>query len=478
MESIWTKTCEIEARAPLKGDTKTEIAVIGAGMAGVLIASALQDAGHAVIVLEANRIASGQTRGTTAKITSQHGLCCHKLIRSHGREKAAQYAAANEAAIAEYRRMVRQHEIACDLQELNACVYGSSVEALTDEVRCAKELGIAASFTVPSELPFPAAGAVCFAHQAQFHPLKFLRAVAEPLTIFEQTPAMTVEDDRIETPHGTVRAERIVFACHYPFVNFPGLYFTRMHQERSYVLALENAPDVHGMWIGEGEHTISLRNYGGLLLLGGGGHRTGENPAGGAYETLRQKARLWYPQSREAACWSAQDCVTADDVPYIGQYAASTPSWYVATGFRKWGMTSSMVAAMVLRDMLSGRKSPYEEVFDPQRFGLKSAAGVAVEGGHAVKGLTQRLFQIPSEQAEHIPPGHGGVVELGGEKAGVYRDEDGTLYPVSIRCRHLGCQLAWNPDEKSWDCPCHGSRYDRYGRLLSGPAQEDIAQEP
>ena len=175
-------------------------------------------------------------------------------------------------------------------------------------------------------LPFPAAGAVCFAHQAQFHPLKFLRAVAEPLTIFEQTPAMTVEDDRIETPHGTVRAERIVFACHYPFVNFPGLYFARMHQERSYVLALENAPDVHGMWIGEGEHTISLRNYGGLLLLGGGSHRTGENPAGGTYETLRQKARLWYPQSREAACWSAQDCVTADDVPYIGQYAASAPS--------------------------------------------------------------------------------------------------------------------------------------------------------
>lgn len=478
MESIWTKTCPLPEHAPLPGDRKTEIAVIGAGMAGVLTAAALQEAGHEVIVLDAADLAGGQTRNTTAKITSQHGLCYHSLIKTHGREKAAQYAHANEAAVAEYRRIITERGIDCDFEEQRAYVYGNDVEALTEEARCAKDLGIDASFIVPADLPFAASGAVCFEHQAQFHPLKFLAAVAQPLTIYAHTPVEVVEGDRIVTKNGTVRAERIVFACHYPFVNFPGMYFARMHQERSYVIALEKAGDVKGMWIGEGEHTYSLRNYGDLLLLGGGSHRTGDNSTGGKYNLLREKARRWYPRSREVACWSAQDCVTADDVPYIGHYAASRPNWYVATGFRKWGMTGSMVAAMLLSDLISGRQNPNAAVFDPGRFGLKSAAGVAVEGGHAVKGLTKRIFQFPAEEAEHIPPGHGGVVDLSGEKAGVFRDADSTLHTVDLKCRHLGCQLEWNPDELSWDCPCHGSRYDRYGHLISGPAQEDVAADP
>lgn len=476
MDSIWSRICRIREREPLSGDIKAEVAVIGAGMAGVLIASALQEAGAHVVVLEADRIASGQTRSTTAKLTSQHGLIYEKLTRTLGTDSARQYAMANEAALAEYRRIVADRGIDCDLEEQSAYVYGDDADALRDEAKAAAALGLPASFTETTALPFPAAGAVRFERQAQFHPLKFLKAMAEPLTIYEKTPVRRVEDHRLITERGTVAADKIVFACHFPFVNFPGLYFARMHQERSYVLALESAPRMDGMWIfADGEkNAFSFRHWGKLLLLGGGGHRCGENSGGGRYETLRQKAREWFPGCREAARWSAQDCMTADGVPYIGQYAESRPDWYVATGFQKWGMTGSMVSAMVLRDMLCGRKNPYAEVFDPGRFDTETVPGILEESGQAVKGLARRFFHIPAETAGKLAPGHGGVVFLEGEKLGVYKDGDGSLHPVDIKCPHMGCQLEWNPDEQSWDCPCHGSRFDCAGGLISGPAQTDL----
>lgn len=476
MESIWSQTCQIQERPPLPGDTDTEVAVIGAGMAGVLIASALQEAGGRVVVLEANRIASGQTRNTTAKITSQHGLIYQNLTQTLGEDRARQYAMANEEAIREYRRIIAENGVDCDFEEQSAYVYGDNADTLRAEAECAASLGLPASFTEKTALPFPAAGAVRFDNQAQFHPLKFLNAVAEPLTIYEHTRVQEAEDHRLVTERGTVTADKIVFACRFPFVNFPGLYFARMHQERSYVLALENAALMDGMWIfADGsENPYSFRTWNNLLLLGGGGHRCGENSAGGRYDELRQRARAWFPQSREAAHWSAQDCMTADGVPYIGTYAPSRPDWYAATGFQKWGMTTSMVSAMLLRDLICGRENPYAEAFDPGRFDTDTIPGIMEEGGQAVKGLARRFFRLPAETAGKLAPGQGGVVLLDGEKLGVYRDVDGTLHPVDIRCPHLGCQLEWNPDEKSWDCPCHGSRFDRFGKLLSGPAQTDL----
>ena len=474
MDSIWTKTCEIDQRKPLPGNRKTEIAVIGAGMAGILIASALEEAGCSVLVLEANRIASGQTRNTTAKITSQHGLIYRKLEKTVGLERARQYAAGNEAAVKAFRRIVKDRNIDCDFEDCSAYVYGYDPSELRAEAETAVRLGLPASYVENIPLPFTAAGAVRFTDQAQFHPLKFLKALSEPLTIYENTSVQTVDDHRIFTEHGTVEAEKLIFACHYPFVNFPGMYFARMHQERSYVLALENCGRIDGMWISEGQGSWSFRTYGDLLLLGGVGHRTGENREGGQYDALRHKAKEWFPDSREAARWSAQDCITPDSIPYIGQYAPSKPDWYVATGFGKWGMTSSMVASNLLRDRICGKENPNGSVFDPNRFDTETIAGIACESGHAVKGLSKRIFQVPSEQASVIPAGHGGIVSLGLDKAGVYKDENGTVYPVDIKCPHLGCQLEWNPEEKSWDCPCHGSRFDCHGELISGPAQEGI----
>ena len=476
MESIWSKRCTLPERPALPGNLETEIAVIGAGMAGVLIASALQEAGRRVVVLEAGRTGSGQTCGTTAKLTTQHGLIYHKLIERLGAEKAEQYALANQAALKEYHQLITGRGINCNYTPCGACLCAPE-EELEQELQAARRLGLAADFTRDLPAFLPASAAVRFSGQARFHPLKFLGAMAEGLTSHENTPVRRVGGNLLDTPHGTVKAGAVVFACHYPFVNFPGMYFARMHQERAYLLALEHAPALEDVYFCPGLEGYTLRSAGRWLLLGGGSHRTGENSAGGRYEGLRQRAKEWFPGCREAAHWSAQDCMTPDEVPFIGPFAPSRPDWYVATGFCKWGMTTSMAAAMLLRDQICGIENPWAPVFDPARFEAGEISEMASQGGQAVKGLVRRLFQLPDGAAAEIHPGQGGIVLLDGEKVGVYKDEEGVLYPVDIRCPHLGCQLEWNPDEGSWDCPCHGSRFDRFGHLISGPAQEEICHD-
>ncbi|MGI6070285.1 MAG: FAD-dependent oxidoreductase [Blautia sp.] len=477
MESIWRQGCKIRHREELEGEISCDTAVIGAGMAGILTAYKLQQAGQRVAVLEAGRIAGGQTENTTAKITSQHGLIYRKLMEKEGEEKAWQYAMANEAAVGQYRNIIEKEGIFCDFEETDAYVYGNDREKLMAEAQAAARLGLPAAFVRDVPVPVPSEGGVRFSHQAQFHPLKFVQALAEKLTIYENTQVRRVESHQLVTDRGQVNAGKIVFACHYPFVDFPGMYFARMHQERSYVLALANAPRLGGMFIGAEKGSYSFRDFHGYLLFGGENHRTGENSKGGRYEALEKKAKELFPGCRPAARWSAQDCMTLDEIPYIGNYAAKEPDWYVATGFQKWGMSTSMAAAMILRDMICGKRNPYQQVFDPGRFSLDLVPRMAEEGKQAVKGLARRFFQDPEETAAGIFKGHGGIVDLDGEKVGVYKDTDGRIYGVDIRCPHLGCELEWNPDEKSWDCPCHGSRFDYQGRVLAGPAQEGAGLE-
>lgn len=474
MRSIWSQTCEIKERKSLKNDIETEVAVIGAGITGILTAYQLQETGKQVVVLEANRIASGQTRNTTAKITSQHGLIYHTLLENLGKEKATAYAMANEKAIQEYRRIIDVEQIDCDFEETCAYLYSKDKDRLKQEADAALKLNLKASYCSEPSLPILNVGAIKFEHQAQFHPLKFLKPLVDKLTIYEHTPVKKVEVHQVITEHYTVSAQKIVFACHYPFINFPGLYFARMHQERSYVLALENALFPDGMFIGNESPSYSFRSYGNLLLFGGESHRTGQNSKGGRYHALNQKAQEFFPNCREITHWSAQDCITSDGIPFIGEYASSKPDWYIATGFKKWGMTTSLVAAMILSDQIRGIHNPYADVFRPDRFSAEEVPQIACESGQAIKGLSKRIFQLPEETVQDLPIGHGGIVLYKGEKVGVYKDENNKIYTVDIRCPHLGCQLDWNPDELSWDCPCHGSRFNYQGHLISNPAQEDI----
>ena len=477
MESIWTKTYDRKKNSPLESDIDAEAAVIGGGMAGILTAWRLQKAGICTVVLEADQIGGGQTKNTTAKITSQHGLFCHTFIEKKGKETAEKYLQANQQAVDEYKRIICEENIDCDLTEADAYVYSSDGERLRQETEAAQRLGMNASFEPQIEIPVACAGAVRFPDQAHFHPLKFIGALADHLTVYEDTPVTEVDGNEIKTPCGSVRAEKIVFTTHFPFINFPGMYFARMHQERSCVAALEGAGTIKGMYIGDGENSLSFRQYDKYILLGGQAYRTGENRNGGRYDRLKATGETIYPGSNTVACWSAQDCITADDIPFIGRYASDRPDWFVATGFKKWGMSSAMVSSMLLTDMICGKENPYAEIFAPSRFSAGELPRIMQDSGKAVKGLAKRFFYIPDETVNVLERGHGAVVETPQGKAGVYKTDEGEIFQVDIVCPHMGCELIWNPDERSWDCPCHGSRFDYEGNLLDEPAQEGIQHE-
>lgn len=475
MESIWEAEVNIEERESLQGDLEADVAVIGAGLAGILTAYALQCQGKNVVVLEADRIGSGQTAGTTAKITAQHGLIYHKLIRHYGEEKASVYARANKAAIEAYEYIIKEKKIVCDFKRVPAYLYSTEDDReLKKEAEAANRLGIRARFTTETELPFQVKGAVCFENQAQFHPLLFLRAVAKELTVYEKTKVLSVRGHEVRTEKGTVSARQIVFATHYPITNIPGFYFLRQHQERSYVLAVSGAEKPKGIYYGVDQNGISFRSAKQGLLLGGGGHRTGENPKGGAYGQLERAAKEYYPDCVEIGRWSAQDCMPHDGLPFIGKYSVFRPYWYVATGFQKWGMTGAMLSAIIICDLICGRANPYERLFKPQRLHFFASLGALLKDvGESVKGLCKGFFHLPFRTADSLPDGHGGVVRIGFKRFACYKDDLGNLHRISARCPHMGCRLEWNPDERSWDCPCHGSRYDVDGRLLDDPAQKE-----
>jgi len=479
MKSVWSESCKFRKREALNKDIKTDVLVIGAGIAGILTAYMLKQKGREVVLIDAAEIASGNTKNTTAKITSQHDLIYSKLITEFGEEKARQYAKANELAIKKYKEIIEDKRIECDFEEKPAYVYSlNEVDVLKEEVEAAKNLGIDAEFVQEVNLPFKIKGAVKFNNQAQFNPLKFLKGISNELVIYENTRALEIKENLVVTSGGNITANNIVVATHYPIMNAPGYYFMKMHQERSYVLALENTSEIDGMYIDINKEGYSFRTYNNLLLLGGISHRTGENEEGGSYDELRKVAKKLYPKAKEKYYWSAQDCMTIDGIPYIGRYSSETPNIYVATGFNKWGMTSSMVSAMIISDMILEKENDFSEIFSPRRFDLSlSINNIANDLIETAKNFIAQKVSIPSSEIEHIKNGHGGIIEYNGEKVGVYKNKEGKEFFVSTKCTHLGCQLSWNADELTWDCPCHGSRFDYKGRLIGSPATKDLVED-
>lgn len=475
MESVWSKEVEIPERSSLKEDLRVEAAVIGGGMAGILTAYALKCQGKEVVVLEADRIASGQTKNTTAKLTAQHGMVYDKLIKHYGKEKASVYARANKIAIDAFEWLVQEKKIECEFKRVPAFLYSVEDEKkLRKEAIAAHYLGIPAFFTKETDLPFPIKGAVCFENQAQFHPLLFIKEIAKELKIYEKTKVLSVKGHEIKTEEATVWAEHIVFATHYPVTNIPGFYFLRQHQERSYVLAVKGVEKPEGIYYSADKKGLSIRSIGEYVLLGGCAHRTGKDKRGGKYAELRNIAGKYFPGFQETAHWSAQDCIPHDGLPFIGRYSLFRPYWYVATGFRKWGMTFSMLSAFIICDRICGRENPYEKLFSPWRLHiLAGSKDFLKDVGESIAGLVKGIFHMPYKELAKLPRGHGGIVRIGLKRFACYKDEQGKVYKISARCPHMGCELEWNPDELSWDCPCHGSRYDHRGNLLDCPAQKE-----
>lgn len=352
MESLWEQTSRHTGFERLEQNMKTKVLIIGGGMAGVLCAYLLHQSGVPYVLLEAETIGNGITKNTTAKITSQHGLLYDKLIREFDVDRARQYLDANQAALQKYRELCR--DIDCGFEEKTAYVYSlDDRRKIERELKTLEKLGFRGEFTDRLPLPFSVAGAIRYPNQAQFHPLKFLSALSKGLHIYEHTPVRELVGTTAMADHGRVTAEKVIVTTHFPFLNKHGSFFLKLYQHRSYVIALENGPQVDGMYVDEAQTGTSFRNYENLLLLGGGDHRTGKK--GGGWQELRDFSRRHYPGATEKYHWATQDCMTLDGVPYIGPYSASTSGLYVATGFNKWGMTSSMVSAMILCDLVQGK---------------------------------------------------------------------------------------------------------------------------
>ena len=384
MRSIWTENISLPQFKQLKGSKKTDVLIIGGGMAGILCAYFLEKAGVNYALVEGGRICSGITKNTTAKITSQHGLIYQKLLKSIGTERAKMYLDANQDAVRKYARLCRRMD--CDYEVRHAYVYSrNDRKKLEDEADALARIGFQPRLTDQCELPFQTVGAVGFAEQASFHPLKFVSGIAKGLKIYENTFVKELKEQEAVTEHGEITFQKLIFATHFPIDNKHGMYPLKMYQHRSYVIALKDAQPLNGMYIDEAKHGMSFRSYREYLLLGGGSHRTGEK--GGNWEEIRNCARLYYPNLDEKYYWAAQDCMTLDGIPYIGRYSRGLPGCYVATGFNKWGMTSSMAAASILTDLILEKENPYAQVFNPLRNMIKpqlfvNGAGASGTSGH------------------------------------------------------------------------------------------------
>lgn len=479
MNSVWKNNYDFKKRKSLHKDIEVETVVIGAGIAGLLTAYMLEEKGLDVIVIDAKEIVRGNTLNTTAKITLQHDLIYSKLIREFGEEKAKQYARANQLAIEKYNEIIKESHIDCDFENLPAYLYSlGSMDLLHEELNAAEKLGISAEIVKNVNLPFNVVGALKFNSQAQFNPIKFLKVISDKLTIYESTRAINIEEGLVTTNRGKIKTKNIIVTTHFPIMNTPGYYFLRMHQERSYVIALENADNVNGMYIDIDKNGYSFRNYKDLLLFGGMPHRTGKNEEGNSYEKLIDIAKILYPDSSVKYKWSAQDCMTIDGLPYIGRYSESSHNIYVATGFNKWGMSSSMVAAMILSDNIIGKENENADIFSPTRFDMSlSINNIIKDTVETAKNFIAQRVDIPNKELEHIQKGYGGIVEFEGEKVGVYKNEEGKSYIVTTKCPHLGCELKWNENDLSWDCPCHGSRFKYTGEILDSPANKRLVEE-
>ncbi len=429
MKSVWQDNVTLPSFKSLKKDVTTDILIIGGGIAGILCAYALKNAGISAVLVESGKICNSVTAYTTAKITSQHGFIYSKILKEFGADAARLYYNANETAISMYRQLCSK--IDCDFKETPSIVYSNNPKKIEAELSALSKIGIKADFIKDLPLPMPTSGGIRFSRQAQFNPLKFVSAICPDLTIYENTPVRELAPHTAVCDNAKIKAKKIIVATHFPIDNKHGNYFLKMYQHRSYVIALENALPVDGMYVDEDEKSLSFRNYGDLLLLGGGSHRTGKK--GGNWIELGKFASKYYPSAKIKYRWATQDCMTLDGIPYIGKYSKNTPNMYVATGFNKWGMTSSMVASMLLTDAVCGKKKAYADVFSPSRTILRPQLGL-----NAVEAVCNLLT------------------------------------PTAPRCPHLGCALKWNSAEHSWDCPCHGSRFDENGKLLNNPATGDI----
>lgn len=493
MSSLWLNSMNCKEYDSLKDDITTDVCIIGGGIFGLSCAYYLSNSGVDVTVLDRNNLMEGVSENTTAKITSQHNLIYKYLIDSLGEEKAKQYFKANEQAIENIKDIVNTEKIDCNFEIQDSFVYTTEkeeVQKIKLENEAVHKLGGKSEFTLETGLPFKVLGAIKFPNQAQFNPVKYACGLANRVVknggkIYTNTCVCNIEQKSGDfvtiTKENCVKSKFVVLASHYPFIDRLGYYFLKMYQSTSYVIGVDIQDEIFkGMYINTKDPIYSYRfakdKDKDILLVGGADHKTGSKiDLSNAYEILENEVKRYYPNANVLYRWNTEDCISLDKIPYIGEFSNLMPNMYIGTGFNKWGMTSSNVAANIINDKILGRKSEFEEVFKSTRLHpVKNSEEMGEMLKETVNSVLINKFKVPEMDIQNLKNNTGTVLEYDNEKLGIYKDEKGQIFAVKPNCTHLGCLLSFNNLDKTWDCPCHGSRFSYTGKNIYNPAIKDL----
>lgn len=494
-EPYWREAIDLPRFHSLKEDLRADVVIVGGGIVGITSAYLLACEGLKVALLEADKLLNGTTGHTTAKVTAQHGLIYNELIQNIGKSKARLYYEANTKALAFIRETVNQFNIDCDFSDQDAYLYATTqkyADKLQKEADAYGTLGIDGDMVDKIPFNITIKNGLVMKNQAQFHPLKYLAHLLEVIRekggqIFEGTRAVNVETGQhptVLTREGKSVTGNYVLACsHFPFYEGLGLYSSKLHADRSYVLAVKTSTNYPGgMYISADEPIRSLRSTPvdgqQLVLIAGESHQTGQGiPTMEHYKALETFGQQVLGLDKIVYRWSAQDLVTLDKVPYIGSLTAKHPRILMATGFRKWGMTNGTVAALLFRSTILGKTNPYQQVFQPSRFYVNpSLKNFLVENADVVSHLIKGKLAVPNEKVENLSNGEAAIIHMDGQRKGAYKDENGDVHIVDTTCTHIGCEVEWNDGDRTWDCPCHGSRFSYTGQVIEGPAEKPLKQ--
>lgn len=488
LNSLWLDSVNFNNNNLNVSDVECDVCIVGAGIFGMTCAYYLTKLGLDVVVLEKDTICSKTTGHTTGKITSQHGLFYKHLIDDYGYNFARLYLQSNEDAIENIKNIVNSEKISCDFSLQNSYVYSTTKQELNDvkaEVEAVRSLNFPCEFASTVGLPFETCGSVCFKNQAQFNPAKYVlglyNSIKNSAHVFTNITVTDIRkdfDDRYvcfaasspvqyssnnnDFPSYKIKSKYVIMASHYPFINFPGFYFTKMYQSTSYVIAIDPKKSLfNGMFLSAGTPTFSFRTakFGNknLLLIAGSDHKTGSFcTEASSYKILEDVAKKYYPDCDILYRWNTRDCISLDKIPYIGQYSDSLPNFFVATSFKKWGMSLSNVAANIIVDMITGKENPYFSVYSSDRLqpikNMDEFKNVIVQ---STKSLVIDKIKKSNISFDSIPLNSGAIVEINNQKIGIFRDSNDDIFAVKPFCTHLGCLLSWNDVDKTWDCPCH-----------------------
>ena len=504
MSSYWIQsTKNLKLNEKITNNYETDVCIIGAGLAGLNTGYYLAKEGVNVIILDKDNIGQKVSGNTTAKITLQHNLIYDYLIKSFGTDFAMKYFKSNKEAISNIKKIIDDENIECDFEYQDNYVYTTNQDDITkihNEIKAINSLSnilnsnekdIFADFVTSCNLPFKICGAIKVKDQAQFHPLKYMFGLSKAIKnkggiIFTNSLVTDVKQkDGVYTTYTDkhfIKSKYIVIASHFPFKDFPGFYFSKMYQSTSYVLGIDTKSDLFdGMYISSDKPTFSYRTAKykdkKILIMAGGDHKTGYAPDNNqtGYNILEQEAKKYYPNCEILYRWNTRDCITIDKVPYIGDFSNLMPNMFVATGFNKWGITSSNVAANIIRDKILGIKNEYSKIYEATRFSpIKNAHEMKNITSQVLKSFVTNRIKIKEENLSAIKNDNGGIIKVNGASIGIYKDINGKVFAVNPTCTHLGCLLTWNNLDKTWDCPCHGSRFDYTGKNLYDPAFKDL----